>query len=446
MPAARNRSRTGLSAPAASRPRLGLRGSAAVGAGVLAGRLTPLLRLGRGSTVGGRVALTLDPQLLDRLAAGREVVIVSGTNGKSTTTRLVGEALSVDGPVASNRTGANMTEGIVLALARERAAGRAVLEVDESYVPSVAARTHPKVIALLNLSRDQLDRVAEVRKVADRWRQGMAQLSPDCTVVANADDPLVVWAAETAPHVVWVAAGRGWVQDAPLCPWCASLLAVEDGAWRCTGCEHRRPDPELSDVDGRAVSTAGGSWPLRTALPGRANRSNALVALGVALASGVDGDRASAAIAAVGSVDGRYERRRHGQHVARMLLSKNPAGWSELFTMLEPAVPVVVAVNAEIADGLDTSWLWDVQFELLAGRQVAVTGARRADVAVRLTVAGVPHTVAPDLAGALAALPPGPVDVAANYTAMRDVRQALAGCPVVPEPVRVPSEPAGGAA
>jgi len=167
---------------------------------------------------------------------------------------------------------------------------------------------------------------------------------------------------------------------------------------------------------------------LALALPGRANRANAAMAAATAGLVGVGLDVALAAMATTASVDGRYRRARVGAADARLLLAKNPAGWLEVLDMLAPAPgPVVVVVNARIADGRDPSWLWDVPFERLAGRPVVASGERSRDVSVRLHYAGVEHRRIADPVNAVEALGPGPVDVAANYTALRQLDARLRG-------------------
>src|SRR5256885_4135476 len=154
---------------------------------------------GDGSVIGGRLGLIIDPDLLAHLATGRQIALVSGTNGKTTTTRLATAALGVLGPVATNSFGANMPTGHTSALAKAGDTPYAVLEVDEHYLPQVVAATGPKVIALLNLSRDQLDRAKEVAMIAQLWRDALRD--QPVHLVANADDPMVVWAASVSSHV-----------------------------------------------------------------------------------------------------------------------------------------------------------------------------------------------------------------------------------------------------
>ena len=167
--------------------------------------------LGAGSIIGGRVTLLLDPGALSGLAIGRRIVVVSGTNGKTTTSHLLAAALRTSGRVAHNATGSNMADGAVAALAAAAHAEYAVLEVDEWHLAAVARAVQPAVVVLLNLTRDQLDRGSEVRAVATAVGAALAGL-PRTLVVANVDDPMVVWAAGNAARVCWVAAGAGWLE------------------------------------------------------------------------------------------------------------------------------------------------------------------------------------------------------------------------------------------
>ncbi|HET6635103.1 MAG TPA: Mur ligase family protein, partial [Streptomyces sp.] len=190
----------------------------AVTAGRAAAAVSRAAGRGSGSVIGGKVALRLEPDLLARLARHLDVILVSATNGKTTTTRLIAEALRANGGVVSNALGANMPAGITSALAGGSDAQYGVIEVDEKYLAGVAQDVTPKAIALLNLSRDQLDRAAETRMLAERWREGLS--GSKAVIIANADDPLVAWAASSSPNVVWVAAGQEWKDDAWSCPSC----------------------------------------------------------------------------------------------------------------------------------------------------------------------------------------------------------------------------------
>jgi lipid II isoglutaminyl synthase (glutamine-hydrolysing) len=406
--------------------KLPLRARLATTVGGAAGRVSRLSGRGDGSVIGGVVGLRMEPDLLRLLAEGRQIVLVTGTNGKTTTTRLITAALGALGlPVASNAFGANMEAGLASALGQARNAPFGALEVDERYLPAMIDETSPRVVVLLNLSRDQMDRAAEIWLVARRWREALAD-APGCQVVANADDPLIAWAAGAAKRVTWVAAGQRWHEDSWCCPECGSHLRRDDLGWRCGECGFTRPAARWV-LDGESVVDAAGRVrELSLALPGRANRANAVVALAVADFFGVDLDRALPRVREVTSVAGRYTQLERQGRQLRLLLAKNPAGWLEAFDVLAPEpVPVLLAVNAQGPDGKDTSWLWDVDYRLLRGRRVLVAGERRLDLAVRLEADQVEFELADDVDDAVAKVPPGALDVIANYTAFQQIRTAL---------------------
>jgi UDP-N-acetylmuramyl tripeptide synthase len=390
---------------------------------------------------GGRSGLRVDPQLLQHLAASCQVALVTGTNGKTTTTRLLAVALGAGGAkVVSNETGSNMPPGHVAALAGDRRATLAVLEVDEIYLPRVLAATKPAAVVLLNLSRDQLDRTNEVRMVSGQWRAALAA-APHATVVANADDPLVVWAAGAAAQVRWVGAGLRWQLDAVGCPSCEGRIAFDAaGSWACvTGCGFVRPDPLVTlstGQDSRAEWADGRSEQIRLLLPGRFNHSNALMAAVAAEAMGIAVADGLAAMAEVDEVAGRFTTRLVSGVRTRLMLAKNPAGWSELLDLVgKEDGPIVISINARTADGADPSWLWDVPFERLAGRVVVATGDRCRDLSVRLHYAGVDHVMEDDPLAAVR-IAHGDhddgerVDVIGNYTAFAELLRASEPAPV----------------
>ncbi len=406
--------------------KLPLRARLATSIGGAAGKVSRLTGRGDGSVIGGVIGLRLEPGLLALLAADRQVVLVTGTNGKTTTTRLVTAALGALGQeIASNAFGANMEAGLAAALGQAPDAPLAVLEVDEKYIPAVVEATSARVVVLLNLSRDQMDRAAEIWLLARRWREALAA-APSCCVVANADDPLIAWSAAMAPQVSWVSAGQRWRDDSWCCPQCGSHLHRNGDDWRCGECGFARPPVRWVLAGGAVIDPAGASRPLDLALPGRANRANAVVALAVAEVFGVDAEDALPRLREVTSVAGRYTMvERHGRQV-RLLLAKNPAGWLEAFDVLDPApVPVVLSVNAQVPDGKDTSWLWDVDYRVLRGRPVLVTGERRMDLAVRLEADEVAFELAEGIDDAVTRVAAGSVDVIANYTAFQQIRTAF---------------------
>jgi UDP-N-acetylmuramyl tripeptide synthase len=366
--------------------------------------------------------------LLAHLTAGRNVALVSGTNGKTTTTALLVAALKHSGYfVATNDTGANMPPGHVAAVSRGERFGPVVLETDEAYIPKVLGETSPKVVVLLNLSRDQLDRTSEVRMLAERWREALSSFQG--AVVANADDPLVVFATEQAPNVIWVGAGSAWTLDAVGCPLCDGQLHHDEGDWRCSTCMFRRPSVAVALVgEGNefSVDLKGTVHSGVLALPGAFNRANAAMALTAAEVLGCDPKMAMEGLGTVSSVAGRYGTSTLFGRKVQLLLAKNPAGWSALLDLVKAeSCSLTLALNARVADGFDPSWIWDVDFEQLSGRKVVVTGDRRFDLAVRLHYAGLKVFVVDSLEAAIAAPPEGPMTFIGNYTAFREANDQV---------------------
>ena len=398
----------------------------AASAGLAVAGLSRRVGAGEGSVIGGRVLLAVDPGALERLAAGRTIALVSGTTGKTTTTRMLAASLETRGPVVTNSTGANLLSGLVTTLARGGVGYPAVLEVDEGLVPSAVAGLHPTVVLLLNLSRDQLDRIGEVRIPAQRWRAAL-EGAPSTAVVANADDPLVVWAAGLARQVTWVGTGQRWRLDAFACPQCDEEIAWDtDGRWACTRCDLARPTPHLSLEGDEVVVADGRRLRLELQLPGWANRANAAMAAAGADVLGIDVADALAAMGHVAHVAGRYQVVSMEGIRVRLLLAKNPAGWAEALDLIyPPPMPVIVGINARIQDGRDPSWLWDVPFERLKGRLVVATGERGRDLAVRLRYAGVDHRFVEGYKSAVLAAGFPRVDLAANYSSFQDARREL---------------------
>jgi lipid II isoglutaminyl synthase (glutamine-hydrolysing) len=388
-----------------------------VAAGRAAGWLSRVTGRGAGATISGRILNRIAPDALRELGAGRHTALVSATNGKTTTTRFLAAAVSTNGRrVATNSTGANLTSGIAPTLAGAADADTAVLEVDERVLPRVVDPLGAELLVLGNLSRDQLDRYGEVHAVADAWRQ-VSETHPDLPVVANASDPHVVWAASPAT-VTWVALGLGWRNDAATCPACGALLVWDADTFHCPACRFAQPET-VRRLDGDDLVLGDTRIPLRLALPGRWNLANAALALTAATEHfAVDPGEAAAVIATVTTVAGRYMHvpLGDGRH-ARVLLAKNPAGWSEVLHYLADLdTSVVIAVNARVADGKDPSWLWDVPYELLRGHPTAAAGERSLDVAVRLRYAEVDHLVERNALAAARALPGDTVHLVASYT------------------------------
>lgn len=400
--------------------RLPLRSSLALAGLRIVNRTSRMLRVGQGTVAGGRVALRIDPQLLRRMSAQRRIVLVSGTNGKTTTTALAVAAL---GGATTNSTGSNMSAGIVAALASDERT-LTVLEVDEAYLATVADATQPEVIVLLNLSRDQLDRAAEVRVLADKWRTTLHSTS--ATIVANCADPLVVYAAvaQMDSKVVWCDVGSSWTLDARSCPQCTEPLNPE-GAWRCE-CGFAKPVADF--VLGDTLTGPATSVVLQISLPGAFNRSNAALAVVAASLLGAPLQLAADRVSAIRDVAGRFTLRQRDGKTFRLMLAKNPAGVSALIGLVAGGSDVVVSINDLIADGADPSWLYDAPFDQLRGSTVWCTGERALDLAARLDYDDVAARVVTveDLAGHISTTKP--VDVIANYTAFAAWLESTTPC------------------
>ncbi|WP_018500427.1 MurT ligase domain-containing protein [Parafrankia discariae] len=405
------------------RRRLSARTQAALAVERLAATASRRLGRGSGEMIGGKLALRISPNALAEVGSNRLTACVSATNGKTTTTRLLARALGTLGPVKSNSGGANMAPGVMAALSKPPYDAAAALEVDEIWLPKVARAIGPRVVLLLNISRDQLDRSNETRRIAALWRELGADLR-DTVVVANVDDPLVAWSAMTWSRQIWVSAGQNWTADAMVCPQCARLLHRNATGWWCE-CGLARPEPIVSVAGLGELMWFGRRIPAHIDLPGRVNLANAAMAAAAAREFGVDVEDALAAMRGIGDVQGRYQEVPLGPDGkrARLLLAKNPAGWVEMMELLNtaPPRPVLIDFNSQTADGRDPSWIWDVPFERLAGRQVLVTGGRKEDMSVRLAYAEVPHTVHADAEDAATAADDKALDVVANYTAFRDL-------------------------
>ncbi|AGF71318.1 putative secreted protein [Corynebacterium halotolerans YIM 70093 = DSM 44683] len=380
--------------------------------------------------IGGLVANAIDPTIMEQLSGERPAVLVTGTNGKSTTTRMLAAALRRRYSVATNDGGDNMDAGIISALLAGRDASHVVLEVDELHVPSVADRLNPQALVLLNLTRDQLDRVGEINKIERALRATVAA-HPDMLVIANCDDVLMTSVAFDAPNVVWVAAGAGWTGDSVSCPRTGGHVVRDGDDWWAVrqlpdGREFRRPTPSWT-VSDTGLAGPAGEADFILQLPGRANRGNATQAIAAAV-EGFDvplGD-AVAATEGVDNVAGRYSTVKLGDREVHLLLAKNPAGWQEALSMVDRSADgLVIAVNGQVADGEDLSWLWDVRFEDFEDLSVKAAGERGTDLAVRLTYAEIDHELTPDALAAVQACPPGRIEVLANYTAFRDLKKAL---------------------
>jgi UDP-N-acetylmuramyl tripeptide synthase len=405
------------------------------------------------------------------------VIVVAGTNGKTTVSRMLAGTLQVHGlRVAHNRSGSNLVRGVASTLASQsdlRGAPRAdigVIESDEAAFPEIARRVQPSIVLLTNLFRDQLDRYGELDTIAVKWRPALQRLPAGSTVVVNVDDPTLATITEgiQARRVTFGLDERNplllldalpHAADAKVCRSCGAELTYDRlysahlGAWRCPGCGARRPPLDfagtairLDGVDGlrfkvERPATGRPSIELQLAIPGLYNVYNAVAATAVAATQGVPDETIAAALRAYRSAFGRIERLVYRGHPLTLVLVKNPVGFNETLRMLTLAtnglaVPTLIAINDLTADGRDVSWLWDADVELLApvAAPLYTSGIRGSDMAVRLKYAGVsPARIRPlgalrrDLDRFVEAVPEGGTAyILPTYTAMLELRALLA--------------------
>ena len=398
---------------------------------------------GGGTTLPGRVLTALAPTAPRRLAARlpRGCVLVSATNGKTTTCALLAEVLRGRARLARNSAGANLASGIASALAVREAASAelGLFECDEAALPAIAS---------------------QLELVAARWRELVAHLDPATTLVVAADDPLTASLAEghatvvrygiddpsvalpSAPHAAdarfCVRCGHAYDYRATYvghlsdyhCPNCGNQRAALDLAARSI---------ELHGLDGTAFDLCHGDERVRVelALPGLYNVENALAAAALAVVLGEPLPVIAAGLARFRGAFGRFQRLRVESADVVLLLIKNPAGANEVLRILPDGdASLLFALNDRIADGRDISWVWDVDWELVAPRlrHVIASGTRAGDAALRLKYAGVDPAaieVVPDIAQALdrlAALAAGGTGyVLPTYTAMLELQRVAAG-------------------
>ena len=394
---------------------------------------------GQGATLPGLLAERGAPGITRRRAARLDrIVLVSGTNGKTTTTAMLAAALAADGRrVVSNSAGSNLHRGLSTALLGADAAVQdAVLEVDEAVLPPAIEELHPEAVVMLNLTRDQLDRHHEVGGLTARWRQAMSGLATATAVIANGGDPRTAWVAGAAPAALLVRMPAGRLgRDGAACPQCGSLLRqASSGEYACGHCGWSPPAASVQVERGGHnlwLHGFGGHRSAKVPVAADGYALDAAMAWTAVVWLGAHPDRSLAVIAALGAVQDRYTVRSWQGIPVRLLLAKNPAGWDEaLSAATDRSRAVVVAVNGGEPDGRDTSWLWDVDMARLAGRPLVIaTGERAEDAALRLEVAGVPCRIVRPLGTAITvAGDPSverEVDLFADYTSFRQARELM---------------------
>jgi UDP-N-acetylmuramyl tripeptide synthase len=427
-------------------------------------------RLGRGggTTAPGRVLLRLSPGALEPMARRLErgAVLVSATNGKTTTAAMIAAALAGAGQrVVHNRAGSNMSWGVATALldAGREPGQLGLFEVDEAWLPRVARAVRPRVYLLSNLFRDQLDRYGELELLADRWAELVAEESASgrpVRFVLNADDPLVADLGRERPGVTYFGVeddsqalpGLQHAADSKHCRNCGAPYEYEAvylghmGRYRCPRCGRARPEPQVAATSVRLEGMSGsrvelrtpaGPLELRLPLPGLYNVYNAVAAAAVALELGTPLEVTGAALEGFEGAFGRVETIPMDGRRVSILLVKNPAGANEVLrtlTLEDDRLDLWLALNDRIADGRDVSWIWDADFELLAGRvrRATCSGTRAEEMALRLKYAGVDAELAVDrdlgdsLDAAVRAAATDRLYALPTYTALLELRDLLA--------------------
>jgi lipid II isoglutaminyl synthase (glutamine-hydrolysing) len=407
---------------------------AAVTLARVAGALSRLSRRGGGTSLPGKLLLRVAPDAIERLGGQLErgAVIVSATNGKTTTTRMIARVLrEAHVEIVHNRAGANMPGGIATALV-ERTRGARVepgrlglFEVDEAWLDELTRSLSPHTVVLGNLFRDQLDRYGELEKLADEWADLVAARAVSTTFVLNADDPLVADLGRDSENrererVFYFGVNDRshalpqleHAFDAKHCRRCGALYRYRAaylghlGDYACERCGSARPDPqvaatrvELRGMSGSKVAIATPAGPLEVTLPlpGLYNVYNALAATACCLQLGVSLSALGRGLEASAAAFGRAEQVEIGGRTLSILLIKNPAGANEVFRTLGSSdgecLDLWISLNDRIADGRDVSWIWDADFERLAGlaSSIVCSGTRSEELALRLKYAGVPE-------------------------------------------------------
>lgn len=424
--------------------------------------------LGRGGTdMPGRLALKVCPDLLGHLAKDVTTLIVTGTNGKTTTSRMIEQAW-IDAGISyfANKSGANLLSGVTAEFAMHSTLGgkckftHALIESDEAAFKVISKYVDAKVIVVTNIFRDQLDRYGEVTHTRNNIKIGIEH-SPNAQLCLNADDSLTASLAEEVPNpVLYYGVNtpiyRDRVQelsDAPYCLHCKHAYTYDYvtyghlGGYRCPACGYCRPSPRVyvqnvltSDAEHSEVDLVAGGETYRTNinLPGGYNIYNACACMAAGQAMELDAALISKSLSEFACGFGRMEKFEIGGTSLRMILIKNPAGCNQVLNFLtqttEPFL-FVCCLNDRAQDGKDVSWIWDVDFERIAAlgdrlSGLLVSGVRAEDMAVRFKYAGVPVEkiqVIKDYPALVQACvrQDKPVFIMPTYTAMLELRTVI---------------------
>ena len=372
----------------------------------------------------GLYTLKIDPHLVKKLSKQIQSgsIIISGTNGKTTTARLISTILSKKYNIIHNRSGSNLLRGIASTLISKSSllgkfkSNLAIWEVDEAALPEAIENTSPKIIVLLNLFRDQLDRYGEVDAIRTKWQKSLSKLPASSTLIANADDPGISFLTKSfkGKTIFFGISDKqinlpktANVADIRHCLNCQSnlkytaILSAHMGHYSCANCHLQRPKPHvnasnlkfLKDFKSKVkFSIFNFQFSIEYNLPGLYNVYNVLAAFGVAKTAKLDLSIAKKAVHEFSAAFGRFQKIKINNKNIIIFLIKNPAGANEIIRILgqKDKLNLLLILNDNIADGRDVSWIWDTDWELLTSKtkKVQISGTRAWDLATRLKYAG----------------------------------------------------------
>ncbi|HRU31863.1 MAG TPA: MurT ligase domain-containing protein [bacterium] len=431
--------------------------------GKIAIKATRLFHFG-GTSFPGKLALSIHPSLLKELGERLKFkIFITGTNGKTTTARVISGILDRFGiDYVHNRAGANLPRGICTSLIDRFSLRESldncigIFEIDEAYLKILSNEIRPDVIIITNLFRDQLDRYGEVDTLARSFRS-IAEDNSETTFILNGDDPLVSSVAYNLSNKVLYFGLEypGWenfsgIADIRSCPFCDANLVYRkhyighQGDFECLNCGFKRVKPDIAaynidaglDSSSFDISFKGLSYRVNVQLPGIYNVYNVLSAILCCNILGLSLETSIRYLEEVKTAFGRGEKIKFKDKTIYILLAKNPAGFNEIIQLLsgKKGIMVVLAINDNIQDGTDISWLWDVNFELLMGssRYIIVSGRRAYDMGLRLKYGGfdtsrliIEEDVFDALSLAVDKTGDDTVYVIPTYTAMLELRRKL---------------------
>ena len=421
--------------------------------------------LGRGSTLPGKIALQVDKDILKQLAKDYEVVVITGTNGKTLTTALtVGILEEAYGQVLTNPSGANMITGITTTFlkAKHPKTGKkiAVLEIDEASLSRICDYITPSLFVLTNIFRDQMDRYGEIYTTYQMILDAI-QKAPNATVLVNGDSP--IFNSTNLPNPIHYYGFEGdhgqprqahYNTEGILCPKCEHILTYRSityanlGDYLCDNCGFHRPQLDVSVTELKEVTESSSEFVIdgqtyRINIGGLYNIYNALAAVAVARELNVSSDQIKAGFEQSRAVFGRQEQFMIGDKACTLVLIKNPVGATQAIEMIKLAphdFTLSVLLNANYADGIDTSWIWDADFEQITQMDIPhvfAGGVRHSEIARRLRVTGYPETQIteikelPQILQQIKTQSSKHAYILATYTAMLEFRELLAQQDVV---------------